>query len=166
MLCYLLECVLTPANTPADSPREVYELYFVFCCVWAFGGALFHDQLIDYRVEFSKWWLTEFKAVKFPATGGTVFDFYVDGETRRFEPWSNKVIPFDLDPLQPLQAAVVTTNETARVRFFVDMLVAKQRPVMLVGGAGTGKTVLMNDKLSSLGQKLNVPKIFLHCTCK
>ena len=45
MLCYLLECVLTPQNTPADSPREVYELYFVFCAVWAFGGALFQDQV-------------------------------------------------------------------------------------------------------------------------
>ena len=45
MLCYLLECVLTPENTPVDCPREVYELYFVFCCVWAFGGALFQDQV-------------------------------------------------------------------------------------------------------------------------
>lgn len=24
-------------------------------------------QLVDYRVEFSKWWVAEFKTVKFPS---------------------------------------------------------------------------------------------------
>lgn len=46
MLCYLLECLLTPENTPLDSAKEVYELYFVFAAVWAFGGALFQDQVL------------------------------------------------------------------------------------------------------------------------
>lgn len=45
MLLYLLECLLTPQTVPPDSPRELYELYFVFACVWAFGGALFQDQV-------------------------------------------------------------------------------------------------------------------------
>ncbi|KAG7214621.1 hypothetical protein INR49_010513 [Caranx melampygus] len=43
-LCSLLDCLLTKDNTPADSPRELYEIYFVFACVWAFGGALFQDH--------------------------------------------------------------------------------------------------------------------------
>ena len=45
MLCYLLECLLTPENTPADCPKELHELYFVFATVWAFGGAMFQDQV-------------------------------------------------------------------------------------------------------------------------
>ena len=45
MLCYLLEVSLTPENTPPDCPKELYELYFVFACVWAFGGAMFQDQV-------------------------------------------------------------------------------------------------------------------------
>ena len=49
MICYLLEVLLTPTNTPPDCPKELYELYFVFACIWAFGGAMFQDQLIDYR---------------------------------------------------------------------------------------------------------------------
>lgn len=44
-LCCLLDCLLTDENTPADSPRELYEIYFVFACVWAFGGALFQDHV-------------------------------------------------------------------------------------------------------------------------
>lgn len=45
-LCYLLECLLTPENTPPDCAKELYELYFVFAAVWAFGGALFQDQVL------------------------------------------------------------------------------------------------------------------------
>ena len=44
-LCYLLEAMLTPANTPPDCPKEWYELYFVFAAVWAFGGSMYEDQV-------------------------------------------------------------------------------------------------------------------------
>lgn len=45
-LCYLLEALLTPENTPPDSNKEVYETYFVFAALWAFGGAMFQDQVL------------------------------------------------------------------------------------------------------------------------
>ncbi|XP_066468990.1 dynein axonemal heavy chain 9 [Tiliqua scincoides] len=149
MLCSLLECLLTKENTPPDCPKELYELYFVFAAVWAFGGATFQDQLVDYRVEFSKWWVTEFKTIKFPSQG-TVFDFYIDPETKKFEPWSKLIPKFEFDPEMPLQACLVHTNETIRVRYFMDQLLERRRPVMLVGNAGTGKSVLVGDKLSLL----------------
>lgn len=44
-LCYLLEALLTPKNTPPDTAKEIYEYYFVFAAVWAFGGAMFQDQV-------------------------------------------------------------------------------------------------------------------------
>lgn len=108
-LCSLLTAHLIPTNLPHDSPKETYEMYFVFCAVWAFGGALDRDQLVDYRAEFSKWWLGEFKSVKFPspASGGTsVFDYYIDTATQKFEPWSKRVGEFILDVEEPLQVSV------------------------------------------------------------
>uniref|UniRef100_H3A2B2 Dynein axonemal heavy chain 9 n=1 Tax=Latimeria chalumnae TaxID=7897 RepID=H3A2B2_LATCH len=151
MLCYLLKCLLTKEHTPPDCHKELYELYFVFAAVWAFGGAMFQDQLVDYRVEFSKWWVTEFKTVKFPSQG-TVFDYYIDPETKKFEPWLKLIPKFEFDPEMPLQACLVHTTETIRVRYFMDRLLELRRPVMLVGNAGTGKSVLVGDKLSSLDQ--------------
>ncbi|MEE6512880.1 hypothetical protein FKM82_020191 [Ascaphus truei] len=147
-LC-LLECLLTPSSAPPDSPKDLYELYFVFACLWAFGGAMFQDQLVDYRVEFSRWWINEFKTIKFPSHG-TVFDYYIDPESKRFMPWTDKIPAFELDPEIPLQAAMVHTTETIRIRYFLDMLITKTWPVMLVGNAGTGKSVLMGEKLQSL----------------
>ena len=46
---------MTPENVPSDSPKEVYEVYFVFACIWAFGGTLLQDQVcveIVYRTSF------------------------------------------------------------------------------------------------------------------
>lgn len=45
MLCTLLESLLTPSNVPPDCPKEWYEIYFVFACVWAFGSCTFQDQV-------------------------------------------------------------------------------------------------------------------------
>ncbi|XP_037664378.1 dynein heavy chain 9, axonemal isoform X4 [Choloepus didactylus] len=149
MLCHLLECLLTKEDIPADCPKEIYELYFVFAAIWAFGGAMAQDQLVDYRVEFSKWWLTEFKTVKFPSQG-TIFDYYIDPETKKFEPWSKLIPKFEFDPDMPLQACLVHTSETIRVCYFMERLMERRRPVMLVGTAGTGKSVLVGARLASL----------------
>lgn len=59
-------------------------------------------QLIDYRSEFSRWWCKEMRAVKFPSQG-SVFDYYIDPNTKRFTPWSERTPPFELEPDIPLQ---------------------------------------------------------------
>lgn len=45
------------------------------------------------------------------------------------------------------QAVLVPTAETVRIRYFLDLLMKNKHPVMLVGSAGCGKTVLVNEKL-------------------
>ena len=160
VLCHLLEVLLTEKNTPADCPKEWYEYFFVFACIWAFGGALFQDQIMDHRSEFSKWWVTEFKTIKFPSQG-TIFDYYLDYEEKKFCPWTqlSKEIHFELDPEVPLQSTIVATNETIRYRFFLDLLMDVGRPVMLIGNAGSGKTVLIQDKLKSLPEDYVVANV-------
>ncbi|XP_075778340.1 dynein axonemal heavy chain 11 isoform X2 [Pelodiscus sinensis] len=157
-LCSLLDCLLTPENLPSDCPRDLYEIYFVFACVWAFGGGLFQDQLSNYQAEFSLWWLKEMKAVKFPSQG-TIFDYYLDPKTRKFLPWTDKVPKFDMDPETPLQMALVHTSETTRLRYFIDLLLEKGKPVMLVGNAGVGKTVFVRDRLAAFSDDYMVSDV-------
>ena len=61
-------------------------------------------QLVDYRVEFSKWWVSEFKTVKFPSQG-SVFDYFIDVETKKWTPWIEKVPKYEHDPEVPLQVS-------------------------------------------------------------
>ncbi|XP_054638441.1 dynein axonemal heavy chain 11 isoform X2 [Dunckerocampus dactyliophorus] len=157
-LCTLLDCLLTTDNIPPDSPRDLYETYFVFACIWAFGGALCQDQLYDYRVEFSQWWTKEMKTVKLPAQG-TVFDYFIDPPTKRFLPWSDIVPPFEMETGTPLQAVLVHTAETLRLRYFMDLLLERRQPLMLVGNTGVGKTALVRNKLDDLPESYMSTKI-------
>lgn len=45
------------------------------------------------------------RAVKFPSQG-TVFDYFIDPETKKFTPWSEKMLPFEIEPDLPLQVLV------------------------------------------------------------
>jgi dynein heavy chain len=150
-LCNILEGLLTPVNTPKGCDKEWFEIYFVFACIWAFGGCMLQDQLVDYRGEFSKWWNAEFKTIKLP-TNGTIFDYFIESETKRFAPWTEMVPKYSFDHEIPLQSVMVHTTETIRIRYFLDLLADAGKPVLLVGNAGTGKTVLMQDKLNSYGE--------------
>ncbi|XP_049749389.1 dynein axonemal heavy chain 11 isoform X2 [Elephas maximus indicus] len=99
-ICVLLECLLTPENVPSDSPKEVYEVYFVFACIWAFGGTLLRDQTV-----------------------------------------------------------LVHTSETTCLRYFIDLLLEKGKPLMLVGNAGVGKTIFVGDTLASLSEDYIVARV-------
>ena len=54
---------------------------------------------------------------------------------------------------------LVHTAETTRIRYFVDLLVEKERPVMLVGNAGCGKTLLVSDTLKKIADNYVVANI-------
>ena len=58
-----------------------------------------------------------------------------------------------------MQAAVVHTPESIKIRFFVDLLVEHRHPVMLVGPGGSGKTVLITEKLNALNENYAVTNV-------
>ena len=158
-MCYLLEGLLEGLNENAKEhkkknivltaaqEKEAFEATFVFACVWAFGSAVFSDKVKNSRSEFSEWWKRVFTTVKFP---GSVYDYFVD-DKGKLTPWTailNNYVP-------PPDAYLVTqvfvpTVESVRLRYLLDLLVEKERPALLVGSAGTGKTKLMMEYLRGL----------------
>lgn len=64
----ILEGIL-PKEVPRGAPppdKKLLEHHFVFACIWAFGGCLLADKVTDHRLQFSRWWQSEHKAVPFP----------------------------------------------------------------------------------------------------
>lgn len=53
-------------------------------------------------MEFSKWWVSEFKNIKFPSQG-TIFDYFLDSESKKWSPWTEVVPKFEHDSDIPLQ---------------------------------------------------------------
>lgn len=98
-ICKILEGML-PKETPRGSPppdKKLLEYKFVFACIWAFGGCMLVDKVYDYRTQFSKWWVSEWKNVQFPEKG-LVYDYYVDEEQCLMVPWEDKVQKFQYFP--------------------------------------------------------------------
>ncbi|KAK2951927.1 putative Dynein beta chain, ciliary [Blattamonas nauphoetae] len=148
-LCSILELLITPKVAQMD--KDVIEQFFVFACIWSFGSALLVDQVRDCRVEFNKWWKSEWKTIKFPEAG-TVFDYYLDAETVKWTPWTELVPEYEHDPELPLPSILVPTVETVRTQYWMDQFFELGRPVLLCGGAGSGKTMLIKNRLKALPQ--------------
>ena len=146
-LCRLLEGLLTEKNVPYNSEASLYELYFVFAAVWAFGGAC-DDQGHDYRMQFSQMWKSEWRSVVFPQQG-TVFDYCINPDTKKFMPWSEIAPKFEYSPGQSVASTIIFVPETTRVNYISKLLLERNYPVMLAGLAGTGKSVLIRHLLSS-----------------
>lgn len=49
--------------------QALFETYFVFAAIWAFGGALVEKDGVDYRRRFDKWWKATWTTVKLPGAG-------------------------------------------------------------------------------------------------
>lgn len=103
----------SPASGPLEglSSRTMSVTHKCTLILFGYSGDyilfLFYSllQLNDYRAEFSRWWSKEMRAVKFPSQG-TVFDYFIDSETKKFTPWSEKMVPFELEPDVSLQVSM------------------------------------------------------------
>ena len=138
-------------------PPEYCEAAFVYCCIWAFGSSLtVGDDGIDYKKLFSDWWKSEWRKIKFPSRD-TVFDYWLDPDGHTFEPWTKSPYFHSLsyDSRAVLMSQItVPTPETCSLSSWMLPLIRMQRPVMLAGAAGTGKTQLMNDLLAKQNPSL------------
>ncbi|KAM7359981.1 dynein beta chain, ciliary isoform 2-T2 [Cochliomyia hominivorax] len=131
-----------------DSLELYIELIFVYSVMWGFGSALYQDHIIDWHREFHKWWITEFKDIKLPSQG-TIFDYYLDVRTEKFCRWSDlasqKQMPVLPEPHLPIQSILIPTIETIRLVYFLELLVNRNLPCMLVGNSGCGKGAIFRE---------------------
>jgi dynein heavy chain len=89
------------------------------------------------RRNFDKWFKQTFTSVKMPGKG-TVYDYFVNPKTGKFQPWGELVTDISYDSSTPMSTVFVPTAETSSLRFFLDMMVDLRKPIMFVGTAGVG----------------------------
>ncbi|KDO29332.1 hypothetical protein SPRG_05868 [Saprolegnia parasitica CBS 223.65] len=134
---HLLASVIASAELSESAEVEIeLERLFLFSLAWAVGGLYEQDdrqRLSDYLAELTKHF--------FPKQAKTsVFDHVVnptslEWERWNLEPWDAPSSLIDLD----ISSLVIPTVETTRCLYLLQQINAK-RPVLLVGGSGTGKT--------------------------
>lgn len=70
-----------------------------------------------------------------PAGKGTVYDYFVNAKTGKFQPWAEVVQEVQYTGAQSMSSVFVPTAETSSLRFFLDLMVDLHKPIMFVGGA-------------------------------
>ena len=123
--------------------KAVYEAFFIFAGMWAFGASLDED-----KVSFSNGWKSASK-IKF-TENGMCFDYFFDVIQGTWIHWDTQVEPFDKSFDGLYNNLVVPTAETTRQKFLLDMHVNSFKGVLYVGTAGTSKTTIINDYFSKL----------------
>lgn len=163
-LLNMIDCLLT---VQVLEDYTVMQNTFVFCCVWAFGSILtISDDGTDYSAEFSNWWKNQWKDVKLVASASnTVFDFWLDPETSKFNSWSKSPYFYTetyVSP-NPINQITVPTTETSSIAFWLENLITASIPIMVCGPAGTGKTQNIVGMLKKLS-KDEATAAFRYCT--
>ncbi len=96
------------------------------------------DKQIEYRKLFSVFYRGLVKSVKFP-DAGIVLDYFIEPSTGEAVSWQSKVAAFMSSNDAAGANMMVSTADTVRLTYLLDLLVRNNRPCMFVGSSGTGK---------------------------
>lgn len=131
--------------------QRLINLMFVFSYVWALGGNC-NTQTQD---SFDSFCQQQFESFGLPVTG-SVFDFCVNLQRAQFEKWEDHVQPFRYDPELPFFRILVPTVDTVRFSFLIKSLLRVNKPVLINGNTGVGKSAMVVDALSRFSEELQL----------
>jgi dynein heavy chain len=103
-------------DSQIDRIKEIYEAFFIYAAMWAFGAGLDED-----RVSFSN----AFKSLtngnlKFPEAG-QIFDYYYDVIEGKWIHWDEQVEEFNKEFEGLFQNMVVPTADTTKNTFLLNL---------------------------------------------
>jgi dynein heavy chain len=162
-------------HSPRVITPEVIECTFLFSLVWSVGAGLDHESRVLFST-FLQSITKEIDSIaeKFPATqrnlvlrkwtapedknalkvllpiptksADLVYDFtYKDG---RWQKWTDTLDTHEIDPDATFSSVVVPTANTAQAEHLVTLLIVNNKPLLLVGPTGTGKSCYINSILT------------------
>ena len=145
-LCNLLEALLTEANgVPAGGDGEertkMIQNWFLFSVIWSIGGAV--EQPSRKKVDN---FLREIEG-QFPSKD-TVYEYAVDVKTKTWIHWEQRLKSnWSFPPTAKFYKILVPTIDTLRYEFLLEAYLKNDKPALVTGPVGTGKTQLVQSVL-------------------
>ncbi|KXS21750.1 hypothetical protein M427DRAFT_107149 [Gonapodya prolifera JEL478] len=143
----------------AASFENFIEPFFLFSLIWSVGATSDSEG----RTRFDTWLRGMFKdrapQIAFPADG-SVYDYKFNEERQAWVNWMDDVPEFMVPQKAGTDAVIVPTIDTIRCNYLVELLLRNNCHVLCVGPTGTGKSVVIQDKLMK-GMDQNSTPIFM-----
>jgi len=139
------------------SPQECENLcamVFIFAFIWSAGANLFDNPANpkdSSRSRFSS--VAKSKFLKILTTfpyDGDVYDHYLNFEKKEFKPWTELVTDFKYVKDMPYFNILVPTADTVKYKYMIKYLIGGGFNVLLSGETGVGKSVIIQDFITSI----------------
>lgn len=122
--------------------RRDVEGLFIFCLVWSIGAALTKES----RPHFD-YFLKEMSGGTVPTC--SLYSSFYDIQSHRWEEWGSRVPPYHQPQPFRFYEIVVPTTDSVLYTHLLETL-APKRPLLLIGGSGTAKTLTIDSYLNTL----------------
>lgn len=147
-MCNLFDVFGTRENGIDAQGEEFFsrmcEMWFLFCLIWSIGASV--DEEGRRKLDS---FIRELEGT-FP-NKDTVYEYYVDTKQRAWVQWEEKLRSgWKYNPEMPFYKIIVPTVDTVRYNYLVSNLIKHQKPVLLTGPVGTGKTSVAQSVLNEL----------------
>ena len=134
--------------SPEDQKMS-YDALFCYAMMWTIGGSIADDKTVNYRKSFNAYMKGLSKAVRFPDQGDC-YDFIYEPKAKDWVSWETYIKPYQPLAEQMYQNIVISNMELERMKYILELHVARKKPVLFVGVAGTGKTTIVKDYLADM----------------
>ena len=144
----LVESLLSHPTCTSEPPDEAaLERFFVYAMLWSLAGVLESDD----RAKVDKLLRDMTGNLPEATAPDTVYEFVVNQEASSYEwvHWGSKIPSWAFDASSGTSLStqfptlLVPTIDSVRTEYNMELSVARQRPVLLVGGPGTAKTSII-----------------------
>lgn len=146
----------------AKKSYDICETLVSFSIIWSFGAALSAESGLNAKTIFSQHFqkelltgksdLTDSDDKKFPSVGN-VFDYFFDVHDLTVRKWADIVPNFSGLNENSWSSLIVPTSDSVKLSYLMRSIFNNVKsPILLVGSAGTGKTVIIKDYMKNVDE--------------
>lgn len=126
--------------------EQVIEPLFIFSVVWSIGASCDNDGRIKFDTYMRN--LISHVTLKSPPPNEcSLFGARFDPQYCQWEQWFQTIPTYNCDPNQPFADLIVPTVDSIGYKYIIHHLIMIYKHILCVGETGTGKTLVVRDKL-------------------
>nr|AML30859.1 axonemal inner arm dynein heavy chain 3 [Marsilea vestita] len=172
-LLSVMDSLLIPFQKDGGAPlneeeekklAQVIEPLFVFSLIWSAGVTCDNDSRVKFDV-YVRDAIVDLNLERPPPDNLDVFGFYFDQNALDWVEWMQTIPKYVCNPEKPFSELIVPTADSVRSKFLLQSLFEIGKHVLCVGETGTGKTLVVQDKLLNDMNQSYVP-IFINFSAR
>jgi dynein heavy chain, axonemal len=160
-VCKIIEVFLDSASGHKwpeiiEEKVKYFNAVFVFALTWGMGGAVKATG----REKFSDYSRSVFSSLTSLPSQDTLYDYYLAGKS--FKHWAEKVPEFHYSSEKSYFSLVVPTIDTVTIEHLLSLLYLKNKPILLTGETGVGKSVIVSAFISKMNAEGEIEPVLMN----